>query len=33
VTVKRGDYGVNTYLPAVGDDVTISIDAEFHAPK
>jgi polyisoprenoid-binding protein YceI len=33
VTVKRSEYGVKAYVPAVGDDVTIVIDAEFHAPK
>ena len=28
-TIKRGDYGVTKYLPAVGNDVTLSISAAF----
>jgi polyisoprenoid-binding protein YceI len=32
VTIKRSEYGVAAYVPMVGDDVTITIDAEFIAP-
>lgn len=28
-TVKRSDFGFNTYLPMIGDDVTILIEIEF----
>lgn len=27
-TIKRSDFGINTYLPALGDDVKISIESE-----
>jgi len=29
-TLKRSDYGVSTYLPMIGDDIAITIDAEFN---
>lgn len=28
-TIKRSDFGIKTYVPAVGDDVTLTISAEF----
>ena len=28
-SIKRSDFGIKEYLPAVGDDVTLMIDAEF----
>ena len=28
--IKRSDFGVKTYVPMVGDDVTLTISAEFH---
>jgi polyisoprenoid-binding protein YceI len=31
-TIKRSDFGVTAYLPAIGDDVTITIDAEYIQP-
>ncbi len=31
--IKRSDYGIATFLPAIGDDVAIVIDAEFNQPK
>jgi polyisoprenoid-binding protein YceI len=31
--VKRSDYGVDKYVPFVGDDVTVVIEAEFVMPK
>ncbi len=31
--LKRSDYGVATYVPAIGDEVKLLIDAEFSAPK
>jgi polyisoprenoid-binding protein YceI len=31
VAIKRSDFGVKGFLPAVGDDVNIVIDAEFQA--
>lgn len=31
--VKRSDFGVDRYAPAVGDDVVIAIEAEFTMPK
>jgi polyisoprenoid-binding protein YceI len=27
--IKRSDFGMKAFLPFVGDDVTIDIDAEF----
>jgi polyisoprenoid-binding protein YceI len=30
--LKRSDFGVATYIPMIGDDVTIAIDAEFNRP-
>lgn len=30
--IKRSDFGVTAYLPAIGDDVTITIDAEYAQP-
>jgi polyisoprenoid-binding protein YceI len=32
-TIKRGDFGIRTYLPAVGDDVTLRIVGAFEAKK
>lgn len=29
-TLKRSDYGIATYIPVIGDEVTITIDAEFN---
>jgi polyisoprenoid-binding protein YceI len=29
--IKRSDFGVKTYAPAISDDVTLEIDAEFKA--
>jgi polyisoprenoid-binding protein YceI len=31
--VKRSDFGVDRYVPFVGDDVTVVIEAEFMMPK
>jgi polyisoprenoid-binding protein YceI len=31
-TLKRSDFGIATYLPLIGDTVTITIDAEFNHP-
>ena len=28
-TIKRSDWGMKTYVPAIGDEVTLQIDAEF----
>ena len=28
-TVKRSEFGISTYVPAVGDEVTLTISAEF----
>lgn len=28
-TIKRSQFGISEYVPAVGDDVTLTIDAEF----
>ena len=28
-TIKRSDFGITTYLPALGDDVTLHIEGEF----
>ena len=30
--LKRSDYGIATYLPAIGDEVKLLIDAEFNVP-
>ena len=30
-TLKRSDFGLKAYLPALGDDVALSIEGEFHA--
>ena len=30
--VKRSDFGIKTYVPAIGDDVTLQIETEFKAP-
>jgi polyisoprenoid-binding protein YceI len=30
-TLKRSEFGILGFLPAVGDDVTITIDSEFGA--
>jgi polyisoprenoid-binding protein YceI len=30
--LKRSDFGVTTYIPVIGDLVTITIDAEFNHP-
>jgi len=32
-TIKRGDFGIKAYLPAVGDDVTLRIVGAFEAKK
>jgi polyisoprenoid-binding protein YceI len=29
--VKRSDFGIKTYVPAIGDDVTLQIETEFKA--
>lgn len=29
-SIKRSDFGMSAYLPQVGDDVTLQIEAEFH---
>ena len=29
-SLKRSDFGISTYLPMIGDEVTITIDAEFN---
>ncbi len=31
-SLKRSDFGIATYLPMIGDVVTITIDAEFNHP-
>jgi len=31
-SLKRSDYGIATYIPVIGDVVTITIDAEFNHP-
>ncbi len=28
-TIKRSDFGIKEYVPAVGDEVTLTVDAEF----
>jgi len=30
-TIKRSDFGVSAYVPAIGDNVTLTIDVEFKA--
>ena len=30
-TIKRSEFGIKTYVPAISDDVTLRIDAEFKA--
>jgi polyisoprenoid-binding protein YceI len=30
--LKRSDYGIATYVPVIGDEVTLTIDAEFNRP-
>ena len=32
-TLKRSEFGISTFLPFIGDDVLITIDAEFNRPK
>jgi polyisoprenoid-binding protein YceI len=32
-TIKRSDFGLNAYLPVLGDDVALDIEAEFVAPQ
>jgi polyisoprenoid-binding protein YceI len=32
-SLKRSDYGIATFLPNIGDEVQIVIDAEFNQPK
>lgn len=32
-TIKRSDFGMKAYLPDVGDEVTIAIEAEFNQDK
>jgi polyisoprenoid-binding protein YceI len=31
-SLKRSDFGMSTYLPMIGDGVTLTIDAEFNRP-
>jgi polyisoprenoid-binding protein YceI len=31
-SLKRSDFGISTYVPIIGDVVTIAIDAEFNRP-
>ncbi len=31
-SLKRSDFGISTYVPMIGDVVTIAIDAEFNRP-
>lgn len=31
-SLKRSDFGISTYVPMIGDVVTITIDAEFNRP-
>ena len=31
-SLKRSDFGISTYLPMIGDAVTLTIDAEFNRP-
>jgi polyisoprenoid-binding protein YceI len=30
-TLKRSEWGFNTYVPAIGDEVQVQIEAEFHS--
>jgi polyisoprenoid-binding protein YceI len=32
-TVKRSEFGITTYVPVVGDDVTLTISGEFDRVK
>ncbi len=32
-TIKRSDFGITTYSPALGEDVTLTISAEFNPAK
>ena len=32
-TLKRSDFGIDKYVPAVGDEITLRITTEAHAPK
>ena len=32
-TIKRSDFGITAYLPGLGDDVTINIEAEANKPN
>ncbi|NTF44614.1 YceI family protein [Rhizobium rhizogenes] len=32
-TFKRSDFGIKTYLPYIGDDITVDISTEAHAAK
>src|SRR6185436_803804 len=32
-TIKRTEFGIKTYAPALGDEVTLQLDAEFKATK
>jgi polyisoprenoid-binding protein YceI len=32
-SLKRSDFGMTTYVPMIGDVVTITIDAEFNRPR
>jgi polyisoprenoid-binding protein YceI len=29
--IKRSDFGVNAFLPAIGDDVSLRLEGEFKA--
>jgi polyisoprenoid-binding protein YceI len=31
--IKRSDFGIGQYIPMVGDEVTLTIEAEFHLAK
>jgi polyisoprenoid-binding protein YceI len=30
-TIKRSDFGITSYVPAIGDEVTLTLEAEFRA--
>ena len=32
-TIKRSDFGITQYIPMVGDEVALTIEAEFHLAK
>ena len=32
-SLKRSDFGIATYIPVIGDEVSLTIDAEFNRPK